>query len=171
MTLFRYTYRYEAKHTGLGKYRIVSGTDETVVRAKAEALEATWDAEYNRKLEKSRLIAEREAARERSQQQKEKVKEELESNLQAAEDLTDEATEALEQVAEILHNGLSEDHEVDWENLKRRDSYPKLKPAQQPARLEYLKCPREPEPDDSRYNPPPEGPILLPENPVFLEYP
>jgi hypothetical protein len=179
MALFRYTYRYEAKHTGLGKYRIVSGTDETVVRAKAEALEATWDAEYKRRLEKDRLIAEREAkknqlidereaAREKSQQQKEKAKEELENNRQAAEDLTDEATEALEQVTDILHNGLSEDHEVDWENLKRRDSYPKPKPAQTKI---YLKLPRESQPEDSRYNPPPENPILLPENPIYSEFP
>lgn len=169
--MFRYTYRYEAKHTGLGKYRIVSGTDETVVRAKAEALEATWCAEYERRREKNRLIAEREAkknrlieereaARERSEQQKEKAKEEQENNLQAAEDLTDEATEALEQITDILHNGLDEDHEVDWEKLKG----PKLCPKPKPAQPEYLKFPREPQPDDPRYNPPPK-------NPIFLDYP
>ena len=167
MALFRYTYRYEAKHTGLGKYRIVSGTDDAIVRAKAEALEATWCAEYERKLEKNRLIAEREAARERSQRQKEHTKEEQENNRQAAEDLTDEATEALEQVTDTLHNALSEDHEVDWENLKSRNSCSKPKPAQP----EYLKFPREPQPDDKRYIPPPENPISLPENPVYLEYP
>jgi len=177
MALLRYTYRYEAKHSGLGKYRIVSGTDETVVRAKAEALEATWCAEYERKREKSRLVAEREAkknrlieereaARERSEQQKEKAKEEQENNQQAAEDLTDEATEALEQVTDILHNGLSEDHEIDWEKLKVPKIYPKPKPAQP----EYLKFPREPQPDDPRYNPPSENPILLPENITFFEY-
>jgi len=182
MALFRYTYTQEVRHPELGKYRIVSGTDEAVVKAKINALWATWTAEYKRKLEKDRVVAkreakknrlieEREAARERSQQQKEKVKEELENNLQAAEDLTDEATEALEQVTDILQNGLSEDHEGHWENLKRKDSYPKPSPAHQPAQHEYLKYPREPEPDDSRYNPPPESPILLPENPVFLEYP
>ena len=175
MALFRYT--YEAKHTELGKYRIVSGTDDAVVRAKGAALLATWEAEYKRKLEKDRLIAEREAkkdrlieerdaALEKSQQQKEKAKEELENNLQAAEDRTDEATEALEQVTDTLHNGLSADHEVDWGNLKRRDSYPEPKPAHL---LEYLKFPREPQPDDRRYNnPPPEKLILLPEKPILL---
>src|ERR1017187_2359709 len=175
MALFRYT--YEAKHTELGKYRIVSGTDDAVVRAKGAALLATWEAEYKRKLEKDRLIAEREAkkdrlieerdaALEKSQQQKEKAKEELENNLQAAEDRTDEATEALEQVTDTLHNGLSADHEVDWGNLKRRDSSPEQKPAHL---LEYLKFPREPQPDDRRYNnPPPEKLILLPEKPILL---
>jgi len=175
---YRYTYAQEVRHPELGKYRIVSGTDEAVVKAKINALWASWNAEYKRKLEKDRVIAEREAkknrlieeresSREKSEQQKEKAKEEQENNRQAAEDLTDEATEALEQVTDILHNGLSEDHEVDWERLKGPEIYPKPKPAQ----LEYLKFPREPQPDDARYNPPLENPILLPEDFTFFEYP
>ena len=176
--MFRHTYTFEVKHDELGKYRILSGTNETVVKAKAIALLASWRAEYERKCEKNRIIAEREAkknrliekretALDRSQQQKEKAKEELENNRQAAEDLSDEATEALEQVTDILHNGLSEDHEVDWETLKNRGSYPKPKPPQP----ESLRLPREPQPDDPKYIPLPENPIFLPENPVFLEYP
>jgi restriction system protein len=136
MALRRYS--YNVSHNGLGKFRVISGTDELFVKTKAQALVETWNGEYERKLEK------------------EKAKEEQENNRQAAEDLTDEATEALEQVADILHNGLSEDHEVDWENLKCLDSYPKPKPAQP----EHLKSPREPQLDDGKPTPP-----------VYLEYP
>jgi hypothetical protein len=58
---YRYTYAQEVRHPELGKYRIVSGTDEAVVKAKINALWASWDAEYKRKLEKNRIVAEREA--------------------------------------------------------------------------------------------------------------
>jgi|GEM_PF-3528055 len=157
---FRYTYSFEVKHTELGKYRIVSGTDEAVVRAKAQALLDTWNAEYRRKLEKERFKADQEASRQKMRQQKENAKEQLENNLRAAEELTDEAKAALEQIANTLHSALSVNHAVNWAKLKRRDSYSTPKP-KEPI---YLEFPREPQPSDSRHTPPPE-------NPIFAEYP
>jgi len=158
MALFRYT--YEVKHTELGKYRVVSGTDDAIVRAKAEALLETWRAEYERKLAKDRFNVEREATRRKMRQQKEKTKEQLEDSLQEANDLTDEAKTALAQITNILHTALSSRYAVNWDKLKRKDSFSKPKPAE-PS---YLKFRREPQPDGARYTPPPETPI-------FSEYP
>jgi len=154
MALFRYT--FEVKHTGLGKYRIVSGTDESLVRAKAEALETTWNAEFKRKLDKDRVNMNREAARHKLRQNKEQ----LEENRLAAEELTEEAKAAIEQVTGILHAALSKKHAVNWNKLKRNDSYSKPRP----ITPRYLEFPYEPQPEQKKYNP-------TPECPIFLEYP
>ena len=152
----RYTCSCKVIHDDLGKYRVIFGTDEQLVKAKGQALLDTWNAEYKRKLEKERSKTEQEAARRTMMQQIQNTKERLENNIQSAKDLTDEARKSLEQILNILHSALSVNHAVNWNKLKRKDSYSKPKPTE-PS---YLKLPREPQPNDGEPTPP-----------VYLEHP
>ena len=134
--MFRYS--YEVRHDGLGKFRVISGTDEVFVRAKATALRNTWEAEYRKKL-----------AKQREKEDREMYRRELQGNVQEAELRTKDAIDALAQVANILRAVLSANHAVDWEKLKRKDAYSKPKPPE-PV---YLEFPREPQIEDAKYQP------------------
>lgn len=134
--MFRYS--YEVRHDGLGKYRLISGTDETFVRAKATALRNTWEAEYRRKL-----------AKQREKEDREMYRRELQGNVREAELRTKDAKDGLAQVANILHMALDSNHAVDWEKLKRKDTYSKPKPSE-PV---YLEFPKEPQIEDAKYQP------------------
>ena len=82
-------YSYEVRHDGLGKYRVISGTDEVFVRAKATALRNTWEVEYRKKL-----------AKQREKEDREMYRRELQGNVQEAELRTKDAKDALAQVAD-----------------------------------------------------------------------
>ena len=49
-------YSIEVRHSGLGKYRIISGNDPGLVEAKASALKRTWNFEHERKEAKQRKV-------------------------------------------------------------------------------------------------------------------
>jgi len=133
---FRYTYK--VSHNGLGKYRVVSGTDEAFVKAKALALQNSWEAEYRRKL-----------AKQQEEEDREIYRRELNGNVQEAERRTNDAEKALEQVSNILRAALTARHAIDWEKLKRKDAYS----TPQPKELVYAEFPWEPQPEDIKYKP------------------
>jgi hypothetical protein len=64
MAAYRYT--TEVKHDGLGKYRVISGTDYDLVQAKVRAQAREWDKKYKEVLaarrEKERALQDRHRA-------------------------------------------------------------------------------------------------------------
>ena len=53
----------EVRHDGLGKYRVISGSDKAVVEAKARAQRVEWENKYQQILEarreKDRIISQK----------------------------------------------------------------------------------------------------------------
>jgi restriction system protein len=165
-------YTTEVKHEGLGKYRVISGTDYALVQAKARAQLLEWERKHREVLaerrekeravqEKQRAQANRDRKKEEAVEAREASRRELEEKLEDAEERTTEAQQAIERVRNILHTALKTRHAIDWEKLKKREPFSKPKP-QQPV---YLESPREPVPEDSAYRP------KLPEEPVYRQYP
>jgi restriction system protein len=139
----------EVSHDGLGKYRIISGSDKAVVEAKAHAQMVEWENKYQQILEarseKKRAIEQKQ----KLQESRERKKEELEEKNHDAEDSTQEAQQAIEAVENILKSGLKSRPTIDWEKLKKHESFSKPEP-KPPVYLEYD---RESQPDDARYQP------------------
>jgi restriction system protein len=86
-----YRYTTEVRHEGLGKYRVISGTDYDLVQAKARAQCLEWDRKYNEVLAKNRK-------KEAVVEARETARRELEESLQEAEDRTREAQREIETV-------------------------------------------------------------------------
>lgn len=132
------SYVIEVSHDGLHKYRVIRGTDRYVVQQKAAALNAQWDAEWERKCEV-----------EARRQQRIDVIASREASKQQAIDLTEAAREQLEDVRGVLAHALQVDDRVDWESLKDRSPFAERPPAS-PARPVK---PIRPAPSDAKYKP------------------
>jgi restriction system protein len=157
----------EVRHDGLGKYRVISGSDKAVVEAKARAQRVEWENKYQQILEarreKDRIISQKQ----RLQESRERKKEELEEKLHDAEDQTQEAQQAVEAVKNILQSALKSRCTVDWEKLKKRPPFPKPKP--KPP--EYREFPVEPKSTDDIYQPALSTTTTGPDGPIFLQQP
>ena len=132
----------EVRHDGLGKYRVISGSDKAVVEAKARAQRVEWENKYQQ------ILAVR-GEKQRLQENRERKKEELEGKLQDADDQTQEAQETIEAIHNILQSALKSRCAVDWEKLKKHKEFSKPKPPP----LIYLEYPKEPQSDDPKYKP------------------
>jgi restriction system protein len=133
-----YRYSIEVRHAGLGKYRVISGTDEYVVQAKARALRSEWDHQYAIKSEKQQKQSERESRRS-----------EEAGKRQEATDRTAEAEQALDEVRGLLKATLSVNDAIDWERLKNNDPFP----TKEPRPPIYKDFPPEPQPDAPQFQP------------------
>lgn len=142
-------YTVEVSHNGLGKYRVVSGTDYFVVQAKAKALQLSWDEEYRRKQAKEQEKKSKEQERRSRIRSREERQQEIEEKLEEAAERTEDAKAELEQIQNTLRNALKLKHAVKWEKLKRTDPYP----TPEPAAPSYCGYPYEPKPDDPKYQP------------------
>jgi restriction system protein len=149
-------YTVEVSHIGLGKYRVVSGTDYYIVQAKAKALQLSWDEEYRRKQTKEREKNAKEQERKSRIRSKEERQQEIEEKIDEANDRTEEAKAALEQIQNTLHYALELKHAIKWEELKRTEPYP----TPEPVAPSYLEYPNEPKREDTKYQFPPN---LIPE--------
>jgi len=157
-------YTVEVSHNGLGKYRVVSGTDHYIVQAKAKALQLSWDEEYRRKQAKEREKNSKELERKSRIRSKEERQQEIEEKIDEANDRTEDAKAALEQIQNTLHYALELKHAIKWEQLKRTVPYPTPEPVA-PSYLEYQNEPKRedakyqlrphsiPEPNPERYKP------------------
>ena len=119
------------RHDELNKYRIIRGKDKYVVEQKAAVQLAAWEEIWQRKLEK---------------EQKLKGKQ---SKTESAIEQTKEATKAIMEIENILRHTLNIDNTIDWETLKDKAKFPKVKP-QLPPRLAI---PQPPEETDLQYQP------------------
>jgi restriction system protein len=139
----------EVRHDGLGKYRVISGSDKVAVEAKARAQRVEWENKYQQILEsrgeKDRVLNQKQ----KLQESRERKKEELEEKLQDAEDQTKEAQQAIEAVKNILQSSLKSQCAIDWKKLKRQEPFSKPEP-KPPV---YLKYDREPQAGDVKYQP------------------
>jgi restriction system protein len=141
----KYYYEAEVRHAGLNKYRHIRGSDRYVVNAKAEAQQALWDEQWERKC----AIQSERDARAQSKYEKEQAKED---GLQEAVQRTEEAAEAILSIKSILNHTLAVNDAVDWNSLKSFEEYPVSIPAKrrlkEPAKNEF---PVEPLATDSKY--------------------
>jgi len=156
MAFMAYRCTYEVRHEGLGKYRVISGTDRRIVKAKAEAQSFEWErkwqevlakrSEKQAKLEYKRSAEEK---RERKNEEAAKARYALGENLGDAEERTKEALRAIEAARTILKPALKTRCVIDWEKLKKHARFSKPEPTP-PVYLEYQ---REPQNDDLKYKP------------------
>jgi restriction system protein len=137
----------EVRHAGLGKYRVISGTDQYVVEAKAQAQRVEWESRYQQILEKERDKQRQSQMKQNAKARLEREKCELQDKLDEAEERTKEAQEALSAVKTILLSAIQHETTVDWDKLKRHEPFSKPKPV--PPR--YFEYPTEPQPHDARY--------------------
>ena len=151
-----YRYTYEVRHEGLGKYRVISGTDRRIVKAKAEAQSFEWERKWQQELAKrsekqAQLEDKRSAEKERERKNEEaaKARHELEEKLGDAEERTKEALRAIEAARTILKPALKTRCVIDWEKFKKHARFSKPEPTP-PVYLEYQ---REPQNDDLKYKP------------------
>jgi restriction system protein len=84
------------KHEGLGKYRVISGTDKSLVEAKARAQELEWERKFQKILADSRQKRNVKGA---VHEAKERARRELEEKLQDAEEKTGEAQQNIQAVS------------------------------------------------------------------------
>jgi restriction system protein len=142
-------YTREVRHEGLGKYRVISGTDSYIVAAKAEALMYEWEQKYQL------IVAvrkDKQWALEQKQmflQNKEKKKDEFEQKLHYAEERTNAAQEEIALIRNILKTGLESPGEINWDKLKIQAPF--TNPEPKPPR--YINYPQEPKLTDDLYQP------------------
>jgi len=121
-------YSCEVHHAGLGKHRIITGTDRTIVERKAALQTMEWELAWRQK------------------QQKEQIKTEKAQAAEAAAERTREAQQALDTARALLAHTLDVDDAIDWDALQDHTSFQEPTPPK-PS------IPPEPKADDSRYQP------------------
>ena len=126
-----YRHTIQVRHHGLGKHRVISGTDRSLVEEKVRAQYAEWEHQYHEQMQAKALKDAVTTARLASKQKLERKKEE-------AEFITREAREALHTVRNLLAEGLKACSMIDWEVLKKKFSVP---PPSVPAYSQYPKEP------------------------------
>jgi restriction system protein len=139
-------YYIEVRHTGLGKYRVVSAADPRIARRMAELQATEWDTLWARIQAKKRQVAEKRSQAESKAQEAERKKAEKAAALQQAVDRTQEAQDAIAASQNILAHTLTIDDAIDWDSLKDNRQFEKPQP-KQPA------IPRGPQASDEAYRP------------------
>jgi restriction system protein len=157
----------EVRHEGLGKYRVISGTDPSIVDAKARALAYEWDQKYQLlvalRRDKQRALEEKQSVLEIKYQRKS----EIEEKLQFAKERTDLAQQAVKAIRGVLKEGLQTPSQVDWERLKSHLPFSKPKP-ESPVYRDY---PREPNLSDRVFQPELSTETLGSNGPMYLQRP
>lgn len=131
-------YRLEVRHEGLGKYRLIRGSDRYVVEATARAQVHTWNEQYAKKLA---IDEQRRERRDRKQ--------ELEDNLRESEERTCEAQAELAALRGILAFSFKNNNRIEWQSLKQNQPFSQI----QPQPRQFLPVPVEPKSDEIKYRP------------------
>ncbi len=125
-------YFVDVEHRGLGKFRRIRGSDEFVVRRKAQEQEHIWEEQWQRK----RAIEDAQNKRQRAAYDKETKK-------ALAESQTEDAKAELQDLREILKGTMSLKH-ASWSSLYDRSKFTEPEPAE-PS---LLSAPAEPKLED-----------------------
>lgn len=125
-------------HEGLGKQRVIRGTDRYLVEVAARSQRQAWDEQHAKKL----------GATERRREREDR-KAELADNLCEAEKQTREARAAIDELRGILAATLRGDDRIHWDHLKQHQLFSQPAPQARP----YLPLPPEPQAEDPRYRP------------------
>ena len=123
-------YSMEMYHEGLREPKLVTAPEIDMLENKVNLQSQKWIEKWD-KLESKRRITE-----------------EKEANLEEAKTRSEEARNALEQIDNLLIHTLSIDDTVDWESLKKKESFSEIKPSK-PSKESYKKYP--PQPNKNSY--------------------
>jgi restriction system protein len=107
--IIRYT--VEMYHKGLNEHKVISAPDVGMLQNKANLQAHKWSEKWEMIESKRKVIKEKEA------------------NLDEAISQTKKANDALKEIDNFLIHTLSIDDTVNWDKLKKKDSYPEKKPA------------------------------------------
>jgi restriction system protein len=151
--LQRYTIRVQ--HRGLSRAKEIRGDDLQFVTTKAVALAADWDAKWQHKLDVERQRLKRQQATR-----------DKESKKQLAQQQTEDAERAWNELTQLLHYTLGVDDAIDWSSLQNHEEFAEPAP----------RSPAEPQPP-ARQQPPPRpadpptpAPPALPPEPDPSQY-
>ncbi|MBC1456166.1 restriction endonuclease [Listeria newyorkensis] len=128
----------EIYHQGLNKYKIIKGATKREVEIKSNIQMAAWDELWEKRLEKERMIIEKENA---LFEQQEKI--------DYAEEETATAENIQQAISNILKGDLDENADFDWSYLKSFEQFPEPRPILKP----FLEFPTEPKRSDEPFNP------------------
>ncbi len=126
-------YSVEMYHAGLKEHKVISATEQIILKNKASLQIEKWE-------EKWLLIEEKRLANE-----------EKEANIEEAEEMTRNAENEIASIENILKHTLSIDDAIDWEELKRKDDFEVEKPIQ-PKDKKFIELPNKPEKEVLKYN-------------------
>jgi len=126
-------------HTGLGKTRVISGSNKFVVEEKAAAQRLDWESAWQAKQatawEKEQKDAQREDALRSKLRSKADALAYKASRAEEAQDRTTQAQAALTALQSILTHTLAINDIVQWAQLKQSDKFKEPKPPSQLANL------------------------------------
>lgn len=140
----RFTYQIEVSHAGLNKYCLVKATTKNELKKKTEALEAQWEDQWKKKLERDKRVKEQLHKRLERERQ---IRSDEESQAYALE-RTQQAEELQLEMDNILLNSL-EYVGFDISSLKKFTTY-SVPPPSKPMLSSVPVCPNR---SDAKYNP------------------
>lgn len=134
-------YEIEVSHAELHKYQVIRGDAGFIVKQRADALAAQWDAMWMRR---SGVLERR--------QEREAAARDIEAKKRLATERTEEARRAIEELQNILAHTLDIDDTIEWDLLKDTSSYsvpkpPPPVPTPPPASPSPIREPRADDPD------------------------
>jgi len=127
-------YSVEIYHKGLNEHKIISAPDTEMLENKVNIQAKKWIKKWEEK------------------EAKRKAREEKEANREEAERRTQEAIEAIKSIENLLNHTLSIDDTIDWDDLKRKETYTESQPTK-PKKPRYKDYPEKPDEDSSEFNP------------------
>jgi restriction system protein len=131
-------WKFEVRHDGLNKYRVISGWEEAVVRQKVAAQLAVWEEMWAKRLE-TQARAELQLQRAVGKQEK----------IESAASQTLEAQAAVAELRNILRAAVGVDTSIAWESMKDHTLFLK----EQPVPSKQLKFSSEPQESSPSYTP------------------
>ncbi len=127
-------YSVEMYHKGLKEHKLISAPEDDILENKANLQAAKWIEKWD-KLE-----------------QKRKISEQREASIEEAKKRSDDAKKDLEKIENLLTHTLSIDDTVNWELLKKKNSFPEKKPIK-PQRESYKKYSARPDKNAEKFIP------------------
>lgn len=127
-------YSVEMYHKGLNEHKIISAPDVEMLENKANLQAQKWTEKWD-------IIS-----------TKRKNAEEKEANFEEANERTEEAIKALEEIDNLLLHTLSIDDTVNWDSLKKRSRFPEKSPVK-PEKKNYKEYPNKPNKEATEFVP------------------
>ncbi|MUG87277.1 restriction endonuclease [Paenibacillus timonensis] len=120
-------YSVEMYHKGLNEHKLISAPEPDILHNKVELQAEKWNEKWEGILHKRSLNEEKEAS------------------IEEAARRSEEATNDLNEIDNLLLHTLAVDDTVNWDNLKRKEKYPVKSPSKpdQKAKRVYPEQPRE----------------------------
>jgi restriction system protein len=127
-------YTLEMSHNGLNEHKLVSAPDLYMLKNKAKIQAEKWNEKWNVVETKRQQIAEKQA------------------NAEEALNQTRTAEDAVKEIDNLLVHTLSIDDTVDWNSLKKKDSFPEKKPIK-PSKPNHETTPHRPDKSEEMFIP------------------